>query len=522
MTKKNYILNLVYNNFFLLKFRFQKILNIEYDHDFSNIYFIDIKKFKKILLKKNSKYNKYDESFYLYHSFFWITVAKKIGGYELVKVTRDKILKWILTNHKFTFCASNINLLSKQILNMIYHYDFYGTSANEKDKKKIKFVIFCHYSFLKQYLNYQNKSSKELIEIKKTVLLFEALHKLNTRKVILQIIDGIKEDISSNGLHFTMSPQVHAEYINHLIEIKNIILYFNISLPKEIEFQIINMISVLKNFIHKDGSLAYFNGTNNFYIDNILKILEYEKDIKIKNLQNNYHGISVYENKNIKILFDTVYPYNKIISYGFHASTLSFELSFSNEKIISNCGSFNKKNKKSLDYFRYSAAHSTIILNNTNISELVENKSYKRIPKKIEFEMRETDSILSWKGGHDGYKNNLKKIVKRQIIINKLNSVISGKDEIVTLGINKDKTLFSIRFHLTPICKTLLTRGKMSVIIKTKNSSYLFKSNNEINIEESIFVDQFNKTVKTSQIVISGFSYNSKKIINWNISKHLN
>lgn len=73
---------------------------------------------------------------------------------------------------------------------------------------------------------------------------------------------------------------------------------------------------------------------------------------------------------------------------------------------------------------------------------------------------------------------------------------------------------------MTPICKTLLTRGKMAAIIKTNNSSYLFKSNNEIKIEESIYVNNLNKIVKTSQIVISGLCNNIKKTIEWNFIKY--
>ena len=51
------------------------------------------------------------------------------------------------------------------------------------------------------------------------------------------------------------------------------------------------------------------------------------------------------------------------------------------EKIVTNCGSMEKRHGKKPEYFRYSAAHSTLILNNTNISELSKN-SYRRIPKK--------------------------------------------------------------------------------------------------------------------------------------------
>ena len=60
----------------------------------------------------------------------------------------------------------------------------------------------------------------------------------------------------------------------------------------------------------------------------------------------------------------------------------------------------------------------------------------------------------------------------------------------------------------------------MSAIIKTNNSSFLFKSDSKISIEESIFVDSLNKIVKTNQIVISGICNNAKKNISWDISKY--
>ena len=507
-------------NFLLLNLNFKKIKKKEYDYDFSNLSFVDYKENKNILLKDNLKYNKKNNQYYNYHSFSWLKIAKDAGGSKIVKITRDKVLNWINKNHKFIFYITNFDLSAKRMINLIFHYDFFGSSANDKDKIKIKFVIYCHYIFLKKYLTTSNKIFLGSIEITKAILLYETIHNINTVNIIIQIQRRLRNDIDQSGLHFSMSPQLQAEYINHLIEIKNILLYFKIIPPKEVEFQIINMISVLKNFIHKDNSLSYFNGSSNYYCSKIFKIFEYENDIKIKNLTNNKNGFVSYENKNLKIIFDVVYPHSKLINLGLHSSTLSFELSIGKEKIISNCGSLNQKNNKNLNYFRYSAAHSTIILNNTNIFELTKNKSYKRIPKKIDFEKKESTDELFWKASHDGYLSNFKKIIKREIKINKINNFISGNDQIISFSLKKDRCIFNIRFHLTPLCKAVLTRGKMSAIIKTNESSFIFKSNNEINIEESIFVDNLNKIVKTSQIVISGFCNNSKKNINWSLSKY--
>ena len=50
-----------------------------------------------------------------------------------------------------------------------------------------------------------------------------------------------------------MNPSLHAEYINNLIEIKNICLFFNIEFIEEINFQILNMSRVLK----KGGNLIF-------------------------------------------------------------------------------------------------------------------------------------------------------------------------------------------------------------------------------------------------------------------------
>ena len=56
-----------------------------------------------------------------------------------------------------------------------------------------------------------------------------------------------------------------------------------------------------------------------------------------------------------------------MISSNLSAGTLSIEISGFNEKIFTNCGAsgFGK-----IEYLKYSAAHSAIILQNTNISEI--------------------------------------------------------------------------------------------------------------------------------------------------------
>ena len=280
------------------------------------------------------------------------------------------------------------------------------------------------------------------------------------------------------------------------------------------------MSSVLKNLLHSDGSIALFNGANNTNILSINKIIHLSKDLRPKNLFNVKNGIAILNFKKLKFFFDVTKFGNKLINQNMHAGTLSFEMSNNNEKIITNCGSIEKRIGKKPEYLRYSAAHSTIILNNTNISELIENKSSKRWPQNIQFIADEDVNHYYWSASHDGYKNNFNKIIKRKINISKKHFNITGEDIIVSTKLSKKNELFNIRFHLTPSCTSLLTNNKESVLIKTKlNNSYIFKSDHKLSLDGSISILSDNKIEKTKQIIISGYTLNPKKIIKWSISQ---
>lgn len=514
-----YILFFLINNLFFLKIKFKKIKKINYNYDFTFVSFKNLSELKKILVSKNTIFNVNQNKYYEYHSLDWLWAAKQVGGTTLVKIARDKVIDWNITYKNFKYNRLNIILSPKRLINLIYYYDFFASSANIKEKFKINFIIYCHYIFLNFLVLFDNKATSNSIEINKAILLFQSIHDLTSSDTIKRIKNKIRTNINQSGMHYSMNPDFHADFLNHLVEIKNICLFFKINVPKEISFQIINMTSVLKNFFHKDNSFALFNGSSNNNIDDIKKIILLIGDIKTKNLINNKNGIAIYDNGQLKIFFDVVKPENKLINYNLHASTLSFELSFKNEKIVTNCGTIEKRNFKQPDYLRYSAAHSTIILNNTNISELVEKKSYKRIPSNIIFNFKELKNNINWEASHDGYTKNYKKIVKRNLLIAKKDCEVVGQDQIISSRLSDKKINYSIRFHLTPICKALLTRGMKSVIIKTeKNNSFIFKSDSTINLEESIYIESGKRIIKTFQIVISGSTNDKKKIINWSLS----
>ena len=513
-------LNCFLNNSIIINIKSKKFNKNVNNSNFANIEFENLTISKNVFLSKKNPYKEYNEKSLEYHNFNWLAAARKIGGIEAINLAKKHIFLWQKNKYSLFSFAWNNEIIAKRIINLFYHYDFFATSSNDKEKKILLNIIAKNYFILDLNMNIEKKITEYSLEVAKSLLLFKLIFNLNTSKIINSIKKHLLKNIDGHGVHISMNPCYHAEYINNLYEIKNIMLYFKISLPDEINYQILNMTSSLIKFFHKNNSIALFNGANNSNLIKVKKISQLSKDIKAKDLHKINNGIAIFENKNLKIFFDVTKPNVKLISQNLHAGTLGFEISCKNEKIITNCGSIEKRGIKKLNYLRYSAAHSTIILNNTNISELGDRKSYKRVPENVLFNHSLNDRYLIWQGNHDGYKKNFNKLVSRKLFVDQNNFIVIGEDSIISTKITTKDILYDIRFHLTPDCKASLTRGKNRILIMTKmNNSFIFESDANLKLDDSVYVEDGKKIEKTSQIVISGFVNSFKKTIKWKITK---
>ena len=491
----------------------------ELELNFQNLNFEDLSKLKNIYSKISNDFNK-EKLFkeYYYQTFDWLFFSKKIGGTENIKIAKKNILLW--RQHKYSFFSDawKIEVTSKRLINLIYFYDFYSQTLNKKEINEIYNTINSHIIYIKIYLKSTSYEKLSLNLIKSGLITFLLL-KENIDSLNKKIILYLGFCIDKHGFHKSYNPSVQAETINGLIEIKNIFLYFNKPVAKEIEFQLINLTSVLNNLFHKDGSIALFNGANNHNNELFKKVMNQSFDVRTKELIDIKNGIAIYNDKNKKLYFDAVKPTNTTINENLHASTLSFEFSAKKEKIITNCGSLEKRAEKNPEYLRYSAAHSTIILNNTNISELINKSSYKRIPHNIIYNKEETYENIIIESSHDGYLKNFGKIVKRKIYISKNEEKIFGSDSIISIKKNHRPISFDIRFHLTPNCICALTNNKKTVLIKTEsNNSWIFKFKNIVRIEESIYINDGKKIEQNKQIVLSGLIKDLKQTEEWSLT----
>ena len=96
---------------------------------------------------------------------------------------------------------------------------------------------------------------------------------------------------------------------------------------------------------------------------------------------------------------------------------------------------------------------------------------------------------------------------------------LEGEDTFISYKSNNDRLIFHIRFHLANEMTYNFTNNKKNVILKTRlNNIWLFKSDTELIIEDSILVDR-NLTQPIKQIVIKGVILEDKTIKKWSLEK---
>ncbi len=280
----------------------------------------------------------------------WLFLAKSRGGINLIKRTRNHIINW----KKYFYndiAAWKIEIIAQRLNSLISNYDFYGLNAEKKTKTIFQILILKNYLILSFLFKFQKNKNELNIKIIKTFLQLNFIFNIkNIPKILILINNQLSTQVNSDGFHRSMDPVTQAEFINCLYEINDMLLFFGLEKNKKIIETINEMQSVLQNMFHRDGSIPLFNGANNSYKNFLHKIVSLSGDIKNKKLSLVNNGLISLDIKKMKVFFDATKPDNKNINKNLHSGTLGFEMSYEDEKIITNCGSVKDSIKKKSNF----------------------------------------------------------------------------------------------------------------------------------------------------------------------------
>jgi uncharacterized heparinase superfamily protein len=204
-------------------------------------------------------------------------------------------------------------------------------------------------------------------------------------------------------------------------------------------------------------------------------------------------------------------PPQKMAAQG-SASTLAFELSDGAQRLVVNCGGPgllpSDLPDELVQALRTTAAHSTLVLADTNSTNILADGSLGKGVEDVSIDRREDNDSSRLEASHDGYVRAFGMLHKRSIMLGNDGKELRGADQLIAKGRKKirESAPYAARFHLAPGVEATITADGMGAILRSKNAppwNFRCRGGN-LAVEESLWIDGRGQPQRTSQLVILG------------------
>jgi uncharacterized heparinase superfamily protein len=204
-------------------------------------------------------------------------------------------------------------------------------------------------------------------------------------------------------------------------------------------------------------------------------------------------------------------PAQKIAAQG-SASTLAFEMSDGAQRLIVNCGGPGPLptdlSRELVNGLRTTAAHSTLVLADTNSTNILADGSLGKGVEDVTIDRSEDNDASRLEASHDGYVRAFGMVHKRSLMLGNDGKELRGADQLQPKGRKKirDSASYAVRFHLAPGVEATTTADGMGAIHRSKGAPpWNFRCRGgSLTIEDSLWIDGRGRPQPTLQLAVTG------------------
>ena len=213
------------------------------------------------------------------------------------------------------------------------------------------------------------------------------------------------------------------------------------------------------------------------------------------------------------------------------ASTLAFELSHGEHRLIVNCGGAalagGQVPVRIEQGLRATAAHSTLVLGDANSTAVLINGKLGQGVGEVEVDRRMLTSesgaaATRLEASHDGYASRFGLVHRRILILREDGTELRGEDLLVPAGRKgRGKVPYALRFHLGPGVEIALSGGGRGATLALPDGGYwqFVAGDNDLEIDESLWVDGEGRPHPVQQLVMQGLASRGGASFSWLLKK---
>jgi uncharacterized heparinase superfamily protein len=229
----------------------------------------------------------------------------------------------------------------------------------------------------------------------------------------LILAQQIPEQILADGGQFELSPMYHALAVEDVLDILNVMRAYPAARVASIEELLVSRIPAMLRWLgamtHPDRTLALFNDTAEGVAPSVTELLRYAARLGFSDPGHasfEHLSASGYVRADVGdacLIADVAAVGPDYLPAHAHADTLSFELSLFDCRLVVNGGTSHYASGPARDAERGTAAHSTIVLNGADSSQVWGGFRVARRARVHHVRAERTSDAVVIAGEHDGY-----------------------------------------------------------------------------------------------------------------------
>ncbi|PZQ45355.1 MAG: heparinase [Micavibrio aeruginosavorus] len=458
------------------------------------------------------------------NGFEWLRDLKTLGGNKGRLAARAMVENWMDSHAHYDEVTWRPEIMGARISSWLSSFTFFGDSACEEFQEKFYVSLARQVRLLSRNVP-GNLTGVDLLKAIRG-LAYAGLAMEGREQLLEQALNLLHKEIGrqilSDGGHVSRCPQQLTEAVMVLIDIRTALRQGGYPCPEKILHALDRAVPALRFFRHGDRHFALFNGCQEGNED-LMKQITLQSGSRAKTLNSLPH--TGYERMAVGrglIIMDTGKPPKWPHDTTSHAAPLAFEMSYGRERIIVNCGT-HPTNPEWQDMLRFTAAHTTLTIDDRNAYEIHKDGSLSRKAKKVSLNREDKIGMTAIEASHDGYVPVNGITHRRTLYYADQGHDLRGEDTLTcTTGLTKPHKI-AARFHLHPkVSVSLVKDGEEAILALPGGTGWRFTAcGAPLSLEDSIYMGDGVRPRKSKQLVITADMTEDNLQIKWALQREL-
>lgn len=444
------------------------------------------------------------------HGFDWLRDLRAVGGDAARRRARELVDGWTMHAFRWHPVAWRPDVVATRLFAWLGQYEFFCASADDEYRQRYLKAISQQGKHLARVLPGKGSGEMLLAALKGLIVAGVALPERTAwSEQGLRLLEReCARQLLPDGGHLSRNPRTQVAVLRHLVDVRGALLGGGREVPHFLIAAIERAAPFVRMLRHGDGGLALFNGADegeSWLIDMLLAQADARGRPPLSAPHSGYERLI---NNRTIVLVDAGPPPPPGLDRAAHAGVLAFEMSVGKERIIVNCGAQAGNGDAWGDVQRASAAHSTLIIDDTNSSEILPRGGFGRQPTDVSVARDEADGNIWLDVSHDGYALHYGLIHRRRLFLDGTGDDLRGEETLQRTGASAGRAAhgFAIRFHLHPSVQASLVQNGAAALLRLPSGTgwRLRAQGGTLSLAESVYLGHPGETRRSEQVVISG------------------